>query len=614
MSPDAATPAKSLIPRLLRLSWRYRAGCIRVILIQLALLTLGLTGLGVTGLGIDYIRSVVQPGSPSPRWPFGWAPPADWTVLNVLFLIGSGVFLLAAFRSVLNYAFAISSARLIEGQVVAGLRTLVYDRLQQLSFRFFDAHASGTLINRVTGDTRAIANFINGVLIQAFIMVLSLAFYLAYMVSIHPPLTLACLATTPLIWILSSLFSKRVQPGYRRNRELVDALILKAAEVIQGISVIKGFAQEDAERERFGAANREVRRQQQKIFWIVSVFTPSISFMTQINLTILLLYGGTLVIRGDLPLGTGFIVFAGLLQQFSGQVSNLAGIANTAQQSLVGAARVFEIVDTPVEITSPPSGALKLDGVPVRGAIEFHRVSFHYLPGEPVLNDISFVAEPGQTIGILGEVGSGKSTLLSLVPRFYDPIEGHVRLDGRNLRDYDIESLRRQVGLVFQESFLFSNTVAANIAFGNPDCTPADIERAARLAAAHEFINDMQDGYDTVLQEGGSNLSGGQRQRLAIARALLLNPSILVLDDPTAAVDSHTEQEILRALASAREGRTTLLVSNRIAALQQADRVVVLERGRIAQQGRPAELLNRDGLFRRTALVQFAAFEEAPPA
>jgi len=605
---DSTSSNWPLIRRLLALSWRYRAGCIKVFLYQLILLTIGLSGLSLTGVGIDFIRHELQSTAPLPHWPFRLSPPPTWPPMAVIAAIALTILLLALICASLNYLYNIAGATLVERHVVVELRSQVYDKLQRLSFRFFDANTTGSIINRVASDSRAVANFFNNVLIQSVIMLLSLAVYFSYMLSIHARLTLACLGTTPLLWIIAGAFSRIVQPKYMRNRELSDNMILTLAECAQGIQTIKGFARESEELAKFQAANRAVKDQQQSIFWRVSLFVPSIGFFTQVNICILLLYGGHLVIAGALPIGTGIIVFAGLLQQFSAQISNFAQIANTTQQSLTGARRVFEVLDAPVEVYSP-ANAIHMPRA--KGGIRFDHVTFGYSKDDPVLEDIDFEVRPGECVAILGATGAGKSTLLSLIPRFYDPTSGRVLVDNVDARQLDLDDLRRGIGLVFQESFLFSNTIAANIAFGHPTATRAEIERAAKIAAAHEFIVEFPNGYDALLREGGKDLSGGQRQRLAIARAILLDPAILLLDDPTAAVDPQTEREILEAVDEAMHGRSTFIVAHRLSALRRADRIIVLDRGRIVQVGRHEELMNREGHYRHTMSLQFDADDGA---
>lgn len=596
-----------LIRRLLALSWRYRGQCIRVLILQLLLLSIGVSGLGLTGLGIDCLQHAVDPDGKPVRWPWGLAPPATWSPLSIVATIAGIILLLALLRAWLNYRYTMAAARLVHQEIVVHLRAQVYDKLQRLSFRFFDDNASGSIINRVANDVQLVRLFVDGVIIQGVIMLLSLSVYLSYMLSLHVRLTLACLATAPLLWLAATLFSRWIRPAYAQNRELADRLILTITENIQGIHTVKGFAREGEETAKFEAANREVREQQfRRIFARVSVFAPTVDFLAQINLVVLLIYGGWLVIQGELPLGTGLIVFVGLLQQFSGQITNIATITNSVQQSLIGARRVFEILDAPVEIQTPPQPRRAPQ---IRGLLRFEHVFFGYHAKEPVLRDVDFEIQPGQCVAILGPTGSGKSTLLSLIPRFYDPGRGRVLVDGVDLRDLHLDELRHQIGLVFQESFLFSNTVTANIAFGHPHAKTEQVERAAKIAAAHDFILQLPKGYDTILGEGGSGLSGGQRQRLAIARAILLEPPILLLDDPTASIDPETESEIMGAIESAIAGRTTFIVANRLSTLRRADLILVLERGRIIERGTHDELMEARGIYERVANLQLADSE-----
>jgi ATP-binding cassette subfamily B protein len=595
---------------MLGLAWQYRWGCIRLLALQGLLLLTAITTLRLTGFGIDLIRWHAGAADRPPAAPLGVMIPAGWSPLAQVSVIAGLILLLELARGSLNYIYALSAGYLVHTRIVPDLRNRVYDKLQRLSFRFFDANATGSIINRVTSDVQSVRAFIDGVMIHFVLLLLSLICYLSYMLSLHVGLTLACLATTPLMWLVTVIFSRTVRPMYDHTRELVDRVVLRLAESIQGVQVIKGFGREREEIARFAADNRAVMDQQHGIFWRVSIFGPTIGYMTQINLVILLGYGGWLVTQDQLALGSGLVVFAGLLQQFSSQVANLTNIANSVQQSLSGARRVFEILDTPVAIQSR-LGAVAMARSNrhqgrVAGRIEFEHVWFEYDPSSPVLKDVSLVIEPGEKVAILGATGAGKTTLLALLCRFYDPTRGRVLVDGHDLRELDLDDLRRNIGLVFQETFLFSNTVAANIAFGHPEATLAQVEEAAKIAAAHDFIASLPDGYDTVLGEGGLDLSGGQRQRLAIARAVLLDPAILLLDDPAAAIDPHTEHEILAAMDRAMQGRTTLVIAHRLSTLRQCDRVIVLDQGRISQRGTHSELMEADGHYRHAAQSQLA--------
>jgi ATP-binding cassette subfamily B protein len=562
---------------------------------------MGLFGLGLTGFGLDLIRARIDPSLPSPQWLLGLAPPAHWSAMAQLGTIAGVILALAGLRAALNYVHAMWLARLAQAEIVYDLRNRVYQKLHRLSFRFFDANSSGSIINRVTGDVQAVRMFVDQVLIQTVIMVLSLTVYLVYMLNLHVPLTLACLGSTPLLWLASVIFSTKVRPLYVRNRELFDAMVLNLSEAIQGVHTVKGFGRESEMRAKFDRAATAVRDQQQGIFWRVSVYSPTVGFLTQVNLIVLLSYGGWLVIDGQLAFGSGLVVFAGLLQQFSGQVASISGITDSVQQSLTGARRVFEVLDAPVEVQTK-SNAVRLSRA--RGAVAFEDVGFDYQKLDPVLHELTFRANPGECVAVVGATGAGKSSMLSLLPRFYDVTSGRITLDGHDLRDLDLEDLRRNIGIVFQESFLFSHTVAANIAFGHPTATPEQIERAARIACAHEFIAALPKAYDTVLGEHGVNLSGGQRQRLALARAILLEPSILILDDPTAAIDPETEHEIMAAMDRAIAGRTTFIVAHRLSTLRRADLIIVLEKGRIVQTGTHAGLISQPGLYQRLARLQ----------
>ncbi len=590
----------ALIKRLLRFSWQFRKRCLLVIVLQTLILLLTIGSVNLAGLSIDYLKLVLT-GNADIAWPFGIQPPPDTRPFTVILVIGLCVASFALLRAVLEYYNELSRGMLIHVDIVLRLRSLVYEKLQRLSFRFFDRNASGGLINRVTTDVQSTRAFIDQVVVQVFVMSVSLLVYLCYMFSYHVPLTLACLATTPLIWFGTAWFAKRLRPTYLENSALMDKLVLSFSESLQGIQMVKGFSLEKLRIDEFDQASTDVRNKRQEIFWLTSNMAPFIGLVTQVNLIVLLGYGGYLVIHDQLPLGTGLVAFAALLQQFSNQVANLAGVADSMQQSLTGARRVFEVLDAPVDIRSRPDAVI----LPrVRGHVRFEDVTFSFSSGTPVLRGVSLEARPGEVIAIAGATGAGKSLIMNLIPRFYDPHEGRVLLDGLDLRELKVDQIRRSIGLVFQENFLFSNSIAANIAFGHPEASQEQIERAARIACAHDFIMEMPDGYNTILSEAGGNLSGGQRQRIAIARAILLEPPLLLLDDPTAAIDPETEHEIMSAIDAAISGRTTFIVAHRLSTMRRADSIIVLDHGSIIQRGSHEELMQQEGLYKTAVELQ----------
>lgn len=598
---DRQYPTRELVRRLLALAWQFRWDCLLSLVLSLALLLLALFGLQLLGVVIDVIRHALDPTQRVPVYPLGWLPPKSWSPLQIVNALALAIIAQAVLRAWLTYEYNMVTARLTQGKIVPDLRDRLYARLQRLSFRFFDVHGSSSIFNRVTGDVQNTRLFVDGVVLQGINMLLSLGLYFAFMWRIHPGLTVACLAVTIPLWWVTHYYSARLRPGYLRNRELVDGLVLTFSESVRGMQTVKGFAAEPHQIQRFERENDQVSSQQRRIFGDLSLFTLGTQFLSQLSLVILFAYGGWLYVQGRVPLGSGLVVFAGLLQQFNGQVANITTIANSVQQSFTAARRVFEVLDTSSEVQNSPRA---LPCPRLTGSVRFENVSFAYASNNWVLKEICFEASPGQVVGIFGMTGAGKSSLLSLLPRFYDPLEGCVLADGRDLRDLDLDSFRRQIGIVYQESFLFSNTVAANIAFGHPHATQAQIEQAARAASAHDFIVAMPRGYETVLGEAGVDLSGGQRQRLVLARALLLEPPILILDDPTASVDAKTEHEIVSALRRAMLGRTTFVVANRLSLLRRADVILVLDKGRLIQSGTHDELAQQPGIYRDTALLQ----------
>jgi ATP-binding cassette, subfamily B, bacterial len=605
MHSPAIAPPSSPLRRLLNLTWQYRGACLTVFACQTVLLGLGLGVLSLTGLAIDVLRHALDAAVPSPTWPWGFAPPSGWTTQRRLFAIGGVVFAMGVAHGWLGYAHGVQSGKIQHLRLVPELRAQVFHKLQRLGFPFYDQNGSASIINRVTSDVQAARSFVDGVMLQGGILVLSLSVYVAFMLRTHLGLTLACLATTPLIWLLTRRFSDWSQAAYQKTRQLVDQMVLTMSEGIHGIQVTKVFGREPEELMRFEKKNRAVVDQQQDIFRLASNFSASVNFTSQVNIAVVLGYGGWLVSRTRLSLGE-LIVFANVLAQFGAQISAMARVVNTLSQSLAGARRVFDVLDAPIEIRSPepPLGSLGPSRDGIKGHISFEDVSFAYPNGQAALRNISFEVKAGTCLGILGATGAGKTSLLSLIPRFYDVSSGSVSIDGHDVRKFEVDVLRRSVGVVFQQTLLFRQTVAENIAFGHPEASRADVERAACIAGADDFIRRLPHGYDSLLLEQGVNLSGGQRQRLALARAVFVQPRIMILDDPTTALDPETESEVLIALGGVMRGRTTLMVANRLSTLRFADRIIVLERGQIIEQGTHAELLAAKGLYFRTASLQ----------
>ncbi|MCC6907630.1 MAG: ABC transporter ATP-binding protein [Phycisphaerales bacterium] len=591
--------------RLFGLTWRYRWGCLVALVWDVGVEALALCGFIYSGLALDILRDQAQPeASAPPRWPLGLAPPADWPLWKTLSLASGAVLVITLLRTYARYRTRLSSETLIQ-RITVDLRTALYDKLQRLGFSWFDTHDSGGLINRVTGDAGSVRLFIEGVVLQLIISATALTLFLFYMFREHAWLTLALLAVFPVqAWILVR-YSRSIERRLRTNREALDRFIQTLQECIIGVKVVKGFGQERQVMGRFAVRNTDAYEARMAITKTNASLLPWITTLGFLQIAILLLYGGHLVnlgpAAGGIALGTLWVFFS-LVRQLAGQVETIVSSASSIPESLVGAARVFELLDAPVEIAAPPDAYAPKE---IRGRIEFDRVSFRYRPDTPlVLEDVSFVVEPGESVAMVGPAGGGKSTIFDLIGRFYDATSGRVLVDGVDVRQWDPVALRRAVSIVFQEPFLFSNTIANNVRFGVPDAPDEAVQRAVRDAIAEEFVTAAKDGYETIIGERGLTLSGGERQRLSIARAILPDAPILLLDDAMASVDARTEVRIAANLDRVMRGRTTLLIAHRLSTLRRADRVLVVERGRIVAQGTHETLMRESDHYREAALLQ----------
>ena len=507
--------------------------------------------------------------------------------------IATGILAAGAVRALLMVG-----RRLISGRqalaVEFDMRNGLYAKLQRLSFSFYDRHQTGQLMSRATVDLQAVRFFLGYGLIFFFQHVTTIIGVTAVMYVANWRLALVATAITPFIVVVAYRYSSVSHPILRDVQQKMADVATVAEESIVGVHVVKAFAQERTEGVKFAGRSESVFDQSVKANRQRALYVPLLSFLPLIAQAVVLLVGGRMVVNGDLRLGS-FIFFNVLVVMLVMPLRMLGMWIGQAQRATASGERIFEVMDEPEDVTDKPD-AVELP--PGEGHVRFEGVTFGYDQERPVLRDIDLELEPGRTVALIGHTGSGKTSLAGLVPRFYDVDSGRVTVDGTDVRDVKLVSLRRAIGIVAQDPFLFSDTVRENIAFGRPDATQEEVEHAARLAQAHDFVTELPQSYETVIGERGITLSGGQRQRIAIARALLLDPRILILDDATASVDATTEAKIRLGLREVMEGRTTIIIAHRLSTLALADELVVLDRGRIAARGTHDDLIESSPVYR----------------
>jgi ATP-binding cassette subfamily B multidrug efflux pump len=516
--------------------------------------------------------------------------------MSVITWMALGLVGLALGRSLFQFAQGYLSERASQG-VAYDLRNALYAKIQGLSFSYHDRAQTGQLLTRATNDVELVRMFTGMGFLQFLNSVVMLVGSLILLFTMNWRLALVAVVILPLVLGLFSLFGLKARPMFSRVQKKLSALNTILQENLAGVRVVKAFVREPFEAERFGRGNQELLDEFLKVGRLMAFLFPTLFLVFNLSTLAIYWYGGFQVIGGDLTVGQ-LVAFNTYLMMVMMPVGVLGMIATMISRAAASAERIFEILDAQSEVADAPD-AQSLP--PIEGRVAFEDVHFRYFAsskdGEWVLDGVSFVAEPGQTVALLGATGSGKSTIINLIPRFYDVSEGGITVDGHDVRDVTIESLRSQIGIVLQEATLFTGTVRDNIAFGKPEATTEEIVAAAKAAEAHEFIMGFPKGYDTEVGERGVTLSGGQKQRIAIARALLLDPRILILDDSTSSVDFATEERIQQALDELMRGRTSFVIAQRISTVLNADQILVLDKGHVVARGTHEELMESSPIY-----------------
>ncbi len=498
--------------------------------------------------------------------------------------------------TLLNGVFSFFQGRwteLASQQVAYDMRNDIHRKLSTLSFAYHDQAETGQLLSRAIQDVdrirfmtgRAMLHLINGVVTFIAVTVM--------MLRMNPRLTLLAMITAPLLFYQTFTFARKIRPMWLALQQQMAILTTRLEQNLRGMRIVKGFAQEPAETAHFEAENATWFQIAADSARLQSINGPLMGLITNIGSIFILWYGGRLVVQGGLTMGE-LVAFTAYMGQLAGPVRMMGRVIPAIVQAIACGERIFDILDAESEVKEAPNALLL---PPVQGRVSFENVSFAYFGRHKVLENVTLDVPPGQIVALLGATGSGKTTIINLIPRFYDVTQGRVTVDGYDIRDVTLASLRDQIGIVLQETTLFADTIRANIAFGRPDASEEEIVAAAQAAQAHDFILEMPEGYDTKVGERGATLSGGQKQRIAIARALLKDPRILILDDALSSVDTETERLIQLALERLMRGRTSFVIAQRLSTVRLADQILVLEQGRIVAQGTHEELLRTSGLY-----------------
>ena len=517
-----------------------------------------------------------------------------------LVAIAAAMLAVHVLRAVLTYANRYAIAWVGQRTVLAIGRQM-FGRLERMPLKYFERQESGVTMSRLVNDVNALQQALIGPTVNAAVGVVDMCIYLVILFSLNWRLTLMIAATVPALIVTTRIISDILRVRYRKVQAQTAQVNAVLQENVSGVRVARAFARERHEIQRFEQQNRRNMDANMDAVRVQAVATPTMQMIAACGTALVLWYGAAQVMMHQMTVGE-LVAFMVYLVAFYQPIAQFSEVNNVASQALAAADRIFGFLDEPIEAEKP--GAIELPRV--RGHVRFEGVEFAYVPGQPVLRDVHLDVGAGEMVALVGQTGSGKTTLANLVARFYDPTAGRVTIDGHDLRDVTLYSLRSQLAIVLQETFLFGTTVRGNIAYGKLEATDEEVERAARLANAHDFIVKLPGGYGFEVAEGGTRLSRGQRQRIALARAILRDPRILILDEATSDVDTETEVEIQRALERVIEGRTVFVIAHRLSTVRGADKIVVMDHGRILEVGRHEELLAHGGAYRQLVEMQFA--------
>lgn len=571
------------------------AGIFAVLLVQIAM-----------GLAAPWPLKIVLDSvighHPLPGWLHGLLQPllGGEGRMHIAGLAAIMVLVIAVIAAVATYV-ATYLTETVGQRIGNDLRTRAYHHLQQLSLNYFDTHRVGPILSTLTDDVDTIQGFASASTLGIATDLLTIVGMMSLMLWLQWDFTLIALAVAPLLLLFVSRIRKTVKAATHEVRRRESDIVAVAEEGLQSIRVVKAFDREDLQERQLAIAGQQAVDAALNARRVKSVVSPIVAVVVAACTAVVLWRGSALVIAGTMTAGT-LTVFISYLASFFKPVQDLAKLTNTIAMASVGVDRVNALLNAETGIEEKPDA---VDPVHVKGAIGFERVAFSYDGETPVLRDVSFEVQPGQLVGVVGHTGSGKSSLVSLIPRFYDPSVGTVRIDGVDVRDYKLHELRRQIAYVLQDTVLFRGTVRDNIAFGRPDADHEEIVEMAKLANAHEFISEMPQGYDSAVGDRGLTLSGGQRQRIGIARALIRDSPILILDEPTAALDAESEHQVMSALQRLMRDRTVITIAHRLSTIRDADKIVVLEEGRVVEEGSHNELLSAGGRYADLHRIQY---------